>query len=90
LLIFDNIWVDPHDLSRLCRDQNETFCFLLFSHRVDDIQSYLRDWDQSVLDSHLWECPKVKVTMLAVTFFCSVLRVRTPASTRAGIISLRT
>jgi len=34
--------------------------------------------------------PKLRVTMLAVTFFCSDLRVRTPAFTNAWILSLRT
>ena len=34
--------------------------------------------------------PKLRVTMLAVTFFCFALRVRTPTSTNVWILSLRT
>ena len=60
MLVFDNIWVDPHDFSRFCRDGDEAFSFLLFSQRVDDIQSYLRNWDQSVLGSHLRDCAEIK------------------------------
>jgi len=34
--------------------------------------------------------PKLRVTMLAVTYFCSDLRVKTPTSTNTWILSLRT
>ena len=34
--------------------------------------------------------PKLRVTILVVTFFCADLRVRTPASTNTWILSLRT
>ena len=83
LLILDNIWVDPHDLSRFCHDQNEALSFLLFSHRVDDIQSCLWDWDQVVLDSHLQESLENKSHHVGGDFFCSDLRVKTLASTNA-------
>jgi len=61
--------VNPHDFSRFCRDEDEAFSFLLFSQRVDDIQSNLRNWDQSILDSHLRECAKIKSHHVGGDFF---------------------
>jgi len=82
--------MDPHDRSRFCRHQNEALGFMLFCHWVDNIQSGFRDWGQSTWTVIFGKVPKLRVTILAVTFFCSDLRVRTPASTNAWILFLRT
>ena len=43
LLIFDDIWIDPHDFSRFYHHRNEALSFLFFSYWIDDVQSGFRD-----------------------------------------------